>query len=162
MFTGEVPIVATRVGGKETFTRQDVIELLAALGAAGDLMLQDIPKHRRQKAVSNLAWTLAGEYLGEIPEEAHHEEGDGAWESDPDELEIHARSSEIEALLIESCYLQKLQVVELQLSALARSGRPAALRIYASRLRAAGTQKDIGFPSSQEIWEIARMAEVAS
>ena len=58
-----------RIGGKTEYTREDMIELLAAIRAAGDLFLADdvkLPTETRCDAVSELATELEERLLGEV------------------------------------------------------------------------------------------------
>ena len=144
-----------RIGGKTEYTREDVIELLAAIRAAGDLFLADdvkLPTETRCDAVSELATELEERLLGEVV--GTEGDGDEPWATDADELALRIREAELEAQLIESGYAGKVRDAEVKARLETRQGRPAKLRVFADRLRAAGTQADVHFPSASDMSEI--------
>lgn len=138
-----------RVGGKMTFTRDDVVELLAALHAAGSLNLEDggMDNETREQAISNLQWGYYVEYLGVLPEG----DDDSVWENDPEELLFMARGSEIHADLIDAGHEIKAKQVKFAADFGRKVGYPAKLRLFATRLRTAGTQKGVYFPSDGDV-----------
>ena len=153
-----------RTGGKTTYTREDVIELLAAIYAAGHLFIAEDVKlstELRQEEVSHLVSELEAKFLGRI-DYGDQEDSDEPWETDPDDLAIRIREAELEAQMIDAGYARKIRSAELTAEFQARDGRPARLRLFADRLREAGTQKDVYFPGEREIAELVRGGRDAS
>jgi hypothetical protein len=150
-----------RTGGKSSYSREDVIELLAAIYSSGHLFIDDevdLTNDQRESEVSALAGRLEEKFLGMIDygDLAGTRREDEAWESDPDELSIRVRESELVAEMIDEALAQMTRMAEFHARAEATKGRPARYRLFAEKLREAGTQKGVYFPSEDEMHEVAR------
>lgn len=146
-------------GTPQAFARDDMVEAVAMVRAIGDFVgeaaLADVDVDVIDQEVQSNVIALLAQQLQDRLFGARTHDSEEALFTDADEVEILARSSEIQANLFEEAFRDELRSVEASLASAASTGRIAQLREYAPRVRAAGTI-EVNFPTVSEISDIAR------
>lgn len=124
-------------------SRATVLDLLATITAAGMLLGYEEDEPDREAladAVYASATRFREELLGELGDE--HDE-------------LDARSSEVEADMLEAAWLAEARNSELHARFACERGRPARLRLLAQRVREVGID-DATYPTEEELLEAQR------
>lgn len=124
-------------------SRATVLELLATITAAGRLVDHDEDEPDREAladAVHASEARFREELLGELGDELD---------------ELDARSSEVEADMLEAAWLAEVRDSELHARFACERGRPARLRLLAQRVREVGMD-DARYPTEEELLEARR------
>lgn len=139
-----------------TVSRSTIVDLIAALQAAADLVGGGFEENKRfsrellSDAISGMAVQFRVALLGPPPE------GDDEYATDPTLVETDARAAEFEAEMIAGLMKSRVSAAQTRAQLEARDGREAQLREHAKRIRAAGNI-DVGFPTSGELLERLRL-----
>jgi hypothetical protein len=138
-----------------TVSKSTIVDLIAALEAAGDLIVAEDDRFRRRfsrsecsDAISSVAGDFRTTLLGPAPED------DDAYRADATLVELTARCSEFEADMIMACRQRRVRGEETRARLEARDGRAAQLREHAKRIRKAG-DTDSRFPDAEEMRVLA-------
>jgi hypothetical protein len=137
--------MTTATSSKEqllTVSRGQLLEVFAAFdGAASFAGLDDeeVDSLLRPEAISEVVERLQAELIGGL--------------SQREEAEVAARSSEYEAEMVEHVMASLVRGAQAHQEIVSRDERPAQLRLYAKRLRAADSIDDVRFPTMREVFD---------